>query len=81
MFEAEYVNIFGVPFTFLPHEGGDGPPPPKTRIEPVKEKQTPEIQLPNVIRIDHIYKPSLLFKMQRQLSLILIKRLLFERIT
>src|SRR5213596_3517863 len=23
-FEAEYVNIFGVPFTFLPHEGGDG---------------------------------------------------------
>ena len=29
LFEAEYVNIFGVPFTFLPHEGGgDGPPPP-----------------------------------------------------
>ena len=26
-FEPEYVNIFGVPFTFLPHEGGhDGPP-------------------------------------------------------
>ena len=43
LFEPEYVNIFGVPFTFLPHEGGtDGPPPPppppKTRIEPVKEK-------------------------------------------
>ena len=29
LFEPEYVNIFGVPFTFLPHEGGqDGPPPP-----------------------------------------------------
>ncbi|MFH1006367.1 MAG: type III restriction endonuclease subunit R, partial [Candidatus Latescibacterota bacterium] len=28
LFDAEYVNIFGVPFTFLPHEGGDGPPPP-----------------------------------------------------
>ena len=24
LFEAEYVNIFGVPFTFLPHEGGEG---------------------------------------------------------
>ena len=38
LFEAEYVNIFGVPFTFLPHEGGEGPPPPppkpKTAIEP-----------------------------------------------
>ena len=31
LFEPEYVNIFGVPFTFLPHEGGeDGPPPPPT---------------------------------------------------
>jgi hypothetical protein len=29
LFEPEYVNIFGVPFTFLPHEGGeDGPLPP-----------------------------------------------------
>jgi len=39
LFEPEYVNIFGVPFTFLPHEGGDGPPPPppppKTQVEPV----------------------------------------------
>ena len=37
-FDPEYVNIFGVPFTFLPHEGGDnGPPPPpkpKTAVEP-----------------------------------------------
>jgi len=39
LFEPEYVNIFGVPFTFLPHEDkGDGtippPPPPKTRLNP-----------------------------------------------
>lgn len=64
LFEAEYVNIFGVPFTFLPHEGGtDGPPPPppppKTRIEPVKEKAQHEISFPNVLRIDHVYKPQL----------------------
>lgn len=63
LFDAEYVNIFGVPFTFLPHESQDGPPPPpptpKTRIEPVKEKQHYEIHWPNIIRIDHVYKPEL----------------------
>ena len=63
LFDAEYVNIFGVPFTFLPHESQDGPPPPppppKTRIEPVKEKQHYEINWPNIIRIDHVYKPGL----------------------
>ncbi|NBJ14822.1 MAG: type III restriction endonuclease subunit R [Dehalobacter sp. 4CP] len=64
LFEAEYVNIFGVPFTFLPHEGGtDGPPPPppppKTRVEPVKDKMMHEISFPNILRIDHIYKPLL----------------------
>jgi type III restriction enzyme len=62
-FEPEYVNIFGVPFTFLPHEGGDGTPPPppkpKTKIEPRKEKVQHEIVFPNVIRIDHVYKPQL----------------------
>lgn len=64
LFEAEYVNIFGVPFTFLPHEGGeDGPPPlatkPKTEIKPMKEKTAHEISFPNVLRIDHVYKPQL----------------------
>ena len=64
LFEPEYVNIFGIPFTFLPHEGGeDGPPPPppppKTRIEPVKEKAEHEISFPNILRIEHIYKPQL----------------------
>lgn len=63
LFDAEYVNIFGVPFTFLPHEGGDGPPPPppppKTKIEPVPEKRQYEISWPNVIRIDHVYRPRL----------------------
>ena len=62
-FEPEYVNIFGVPFTFLPHEGGgDGPPPPpkpKTAIEPVVAKAAFEIRWPNIIRIDHVYLPQL----------------------
>src|SRR3990172_4834878 len=62
-FDAEYVNIFGVPFTFLPHEVQDGPPPPppppKTKIEPLPEKEHYEINSPNIIRIDHVYKPEL----------------------
>ena len=63
LFEAEYVNIFGVPFTFLPHEGGDGTPPPppspKTAIEPDREKMAFEITWPNVERIDRVYKAVL----------------------
>jgi type III restriction enzyme len=64
LFAPEYVNIFGVPFTFLPHEGtGDGPAPPppspKTRIEPLAERKAYEIVWPNVLRIDHEYRPQL----------------------
>ena len=65
LFEPEYVNIFGVPFTFLPHEGSaDAPPPPpakgKTRIEPLAERRAQyEMTWPNVIRIDHEYRPIL----------------------
>ncbi len=63
MFDPEYVNIFGVPFTFLPHEGGeDGPPPPpapKTAVEPDPAKAEFEIRWPNVVRIDHVLQPEL----------------------
>ena len=69
LFEPEYVNIFGVPFTFLPHEGGDGPPPPppppKTQVEPVAEKRRFEITWPNVARIDHAYTPVLTLDMEK----------------
>lgn len=63
-FAPEYVNIFGIPFTFLPHEGtGDGPPPPppspKTRIEAMPDRKSYEIAWPNVLRIDHEYRPQL----------------------
>ncbi len=64
LFEPEYVNIFGVPFTFLPHqETGDGPPPPppppKTRVEPDPKKREFEITWPNVLRVEHVLKPTL----------------------
>ncbi len=74
LFEAEYVNIFGVPFTFLPHEGGeDGPPPPppkpKTEIRIEREKIEHEITFPNVIRIDHVFKPKLTLDLSQVKSL------------
>jgi len=63
LFEPEYVNIFGVPFTFLPHESQEnGPVPPtesKTTIKPVADKADFEITWPNIIRIGHVYRPHL----------------------
>lgn len=63
LFEPEYVNVFGVPFTFLPHEGSpDGPPAPpkpKTAVEPDPEKVQFEIRWPNVIRIERVLRTTL----------------------
>jgi type III restriction enzyme len=63
MFPAEHVNIFGIPFTFLPHEGGEDvvppPPPPKSPIQPVPEKRQHEITWPSVVRIEHTWAPRL----------------------
>ena len=63
LFDPEYVNIFGIPFTFLPHESDESaappPPKPKTAIEPVPEKSAFEINWPNIIRIEHVYRPRL----------------------
>jgi type III restriction enzyme len=63
LFPAEHVNIFGIPFTFLPHESGDEvvppPPPPKSRIEALPERRPFEIAWPNVIRVEHTWTPRL----------------------
>ena len=63
LFAPEHVNIFGVPFTFLPHESDEEtvppPPTPKTAIEPNPDNAAYEIKWPNVVRIDHIYRPRL----------------------
>lgn len=61
LFEPEYVNVFGVPFSFLPHEGEAviTITPPKTRIQPVVDKASFEIRWPNVLRVDHVYRPTL----------------------
>ncbi len=56
LFSPEYVNVFGVPFTFLPHEGGDGTPPfptdSVTVIQADSEKIQHRISWPNIERID-----------------------------
>ncbi len=64
LFAPEYVNIFGVPFTFMPHEGGEDdlpppPPQPSAKIQPLPERKELEISWPNIIRIDHEYRPEL----------------------
>lgn len=54
MFEPEYVNVFGVPFSFLPHaesESSPPPPPPKQTIMPDAEKTAFALQWPNIVRI------------------------------
>jgi type III restriction enzyme len=77
LFQPEYVNIFGVPFTFLPHEGSaDAPPPPpttgKTRIEPIPERRAQyEMTWPNVVRIDHEYRPQLSLETEKLTRLVL----------
>ncbi len=63
LFDAEHVNVFGVPFSFLPHEeaADELPPPPSNKItvEPVEGKADFAIRWPNVIRIDRTYLPVL----------------------
>ena len=63
LFDPEYVNIFGVPFTFLPHESTEsGPPPPpapKTLVQWDPAKVAYEISWPNIVRIEHVFQPIL----------------------
>lgn len=63
LLEPEYVNIFGVPFTFLPHEAHDGPPPPppapKTRVESLPDRSQLTIEWPNVVRFERGFVPLL----------------------
>lgn len=63
LFAPEYVNIFGIPFSFLPTEGDDtgsvNPPKPKTQIESMPERARYRISWPNIIRFDRIWKQKL----------------------
>ena len=62
-FDPEYVNIFGIPFSFIPQEeavgGNPRPPSPKLPIFPDPEKEKYKITWPNVERIDFDLRPRL----------------------
>jgi len=61
--KAEYVNIFGVPFSIIPQEGDETtpppPPPPKNEIRVDPEKAAHQIDLPNILRIENVMRPLL----------------------
>lgn len=63
LFSPEYVNIFGVPFTFMPHEDTGNEPPrpttPKFLVESLPERRQFEITWPNVLRVEQVFKPRL----------------------
>lgn len=69
LFDAEYVNIFGIPFTFMPHEDtGDSPPKPtkpKFTVEPIAERRQLEITWPNVLRVEQVFKPRLTLDIEK----------------
>ncbi len=61
MFNVEYVSIFGVPFSFLPHEGSTSTPPkpPPTEIRPILDNIGYEISWPNIARIETVITSNL----------------------
>lgn len=69
MFTPEYVNIFGIPFTFLPHESdeqGTAPTtPPKTQVEALKDRSEYQISWPNIIRLDRVFNPKLVVDLSK----------------
>ena len=75
LFAPEYVNIFGIPFNFLPHEsdeeGVPKPPKPKTQVEVLKERAEYEISFPNIARLERVFKPSLSVDLQNMETLTL----------
>lgn len=58
--KPEYVNVFGVPFTFLPVEGQEGshptPPQPTIRVETRPDRSQYAVSWPNIVRINHVFK-------------------------
>ncbi len=63
LFLPEYVNVFGVPLSIFQDAGewGEAPPPPKasTQIESLPERNSLEIQWPNLLRVDALVQPRL----------------------
>lgn len=62
-FYPEYVNVFGIPFSYLPFEGSgeerQAPTVAKIPVFPDPAKIQYEITWPNLVRIEHTYQPQL----------------------
>jgi type III restriction enzyme len=76
MFDPEYVNIFGVPFSFLPQETSAEGSTTKTatakrEVRPLADRTQFEISYPNIIRINHRYAPKLEFDLEKIDTLVL----------
>jgi type III restriction enzyme len=74
LFDAEYVNIFGIPFTFLPHEGSTTvrkPSAPPVPVFPDPAKTAYAMSWPNVVRIDREYRPRLTLDLEKMKQLVL----------
>ena len=62
MFDPEYVNVFGIPFSFLPQESYEGDVKvqlPGISIYPDPAKKQYKINWPNVERIEYHLQPEL----------------------
>lgn len=54
-FLPEYAEVYGVPFSFIPAGGSDGPPPPSPvrRVRALEERAHLEIKFPRVVGYRH----------------------------
>jgi len=62
LFQPEYVNVFGVPFDFLPFEEHGSEPPDekiKFKIEALDSRREFEISWPNVTRLEYVMTQKL----------------------
>jgi type III restriction enzyme len=50
-FYPEYAEVYGVPFSFIPAQGGPTPPPPKpvTRVRALEERSALEMRFPRLL--------------------------------
>jgi type III restriction enzyme len=56
LFEPEYAEVYGVPFSFIPTAGSGGEPepgPPVTRVRAIEERAAAEVTFPRVVGYRH----------------------------
>ena len=61
-FYPEYAEVYGVPFSFIPAQGGPTPPPPKpvTRVRALEERSALEMRFPRLLGYRYDLPPETL---------------------